>query len=72
MLLMMSATSKNNVPCVLSLNPVSRPKLFFLDTPAMENGWHGKPAQRISKCSGMYFFCLFFSYITKRHFSEIG
>ena len=56
--LMMSATSKKSVPCVLSLNPVSRPRLFFLDTPAIENGWQGKPAHRTSKFAGMYFFVI--------------
>ena len=26
----------------------ARPKLCFLETPAIENGWHGKPATRMS------------------------
>ena len=45
---MIRHTSKNRVPCVLSSKPVARPRLFFLDTPAIEKGWQGKPATRMS------------------------
>jgi hypothetical protein len=34
------------------LKAVLAPKLSFFETPAIENGWQGKPAQRIS-CAGM-------------------
>ena len=30
--------SKNRVPCVLSMNPCGRFKLFFLETPEIEKG----------------------------------
>ena len=43
-----SLDSKNSVPCVLSLNPCGRFKLFFLETPEIEKGWQGNPPTRMS------------------------
>ncbi len=40
--------SKNNVPCVSSKKPWLLPSAFFLETPAIEKGWHGKPANKMS------------------------
>jgi len=39
---------KNSVPCVAHANPCGRPSAFFLLTPAIENGWQGKPATSTS------------------------
>ena len=41
-----SATiSKKRLPLVSSAKPCSRPRLDFLETPAMLKGWHGKPGR---------------------------
>jgi hypothetical protein len=42
------AMSKNNVPWVSSRNPCCLPSAFFLLTPAIEKGWQGNPASKIS------------------------
>ena len=49
---MISLILKKRVPCVGSLNPCALPRLFFFETPAIEKGWQGKPATRMS-WSGM-------------------
>lgn len=38
-----SAIEKKRLPCFSSLKPWSRPRLSFFETPAMLNGWAGKP-----------------------------
>ena len=43
---------KKRLPCLMSSKPCLRPRLSFFDTPAMLNGWQGKPPQRMS-CAGM-------------------
>ena len=45
------ATSKNSVPCASHRKPCGCWSAFFLETPAIENGWHGNSA-RSRSCSG--------------------
>jgi hypothetical protein len=45
----MAAILKNRFPCLLCSKPCFLPRLIFFETPAIEKGWHGKPARRISK-----------------------
>ena len=42
----------NKLPCSRSSKPCYLPSEFFLDTPAREKGWQGKPAHKIS-CEGI-------------------
>ena len=44
----MLAIAKKRLPCFSSSKPCLRPRLSFLETPAMLNGWQGNPAQSTS------------------------
>ena len=49
----MSVIVKKRLPCFSSSKPWARFNDCFLDTPAIENGWQGNPASRMS-CFGIF------------------